>query len=461
MTLQLPHTIDGYELVKVIGGSSFGTVFRARHPKGGKEIALKWAHPDCVSDPDPTEARDIRAFRLANPELIATSYQREVEINARMHHPYVNLLMDHGHAEEWPYLVTELQPNALDRLLAEKGRLSPDEAVRIARQICQALVFARDHAVVHRDIKPSNILLTKDGTAKVSDFGISKALDTLAKETLRAWRTWGYAPPEQAGEQADARMDVYALGVTLFEMLTGKLPYGRTEDEVTQGWLRCKETGQVPGPRDLISDVPPWLHDAVQRAIRLSAAERWQTATDFLAALNEPANRPSAAQTESDRWARIRVKPLDWQIYSGLVSDSPRLTAILFTYKSELGAQQARQVFRDVAEEYLDWDFMETDLFDKLGDTLEMRSMNGPSIAVVKRGRTLLRIDRDWSDTKEHLMEKLAAADALAEKLAAADALARKSTLRRPMVAFGIVSFATVLVLTILALGYGYGWWSS
>ena len=204
---------DSLELLEEIGSGGMGTVWKARQLRLGRLVAVKFLAP-----------------RLSDEPEFAQRLEREARALARLNHPHIVSIHDVGRDEGRPYIVMEYVPG---RPLSEALPLAPERASAVARDVLDALEYAHAHGVVHRDIKPQNILIDGAGRAKVTDFGIARLIgDAAAEGSLttegRLIGTPAYMAPEAlSGALPDARMDVYAMGVLLHEMVTGERPRGR------------------------------------------------------------------------------------------------------------------------------------------------------------------------------------------------------------------------------------------
>jgi TolB-like protein/Tfp pilus assembly protein PilF len=249
-----------------------------------------------------TSARSRSRYSCPNwPHSLGPDrFHREIEIAARLQHPHILTIHDSGETagQLWftmPYVEGE---SLRDRLRRER-QLAVEDAVRITREAAQALQYAHEHGVVHRDIKPENILLTKDGSTLVADFGIARALgggDEQLTQTGMAVGTPAYMSPEQSsGErQLDARTDIYSLGAVLYEMLTGETPYtGAT----AQAIIAKRFTEPVPSARRVRPSVPEAVDQAIQRALAMVPADRFATAAQFAQALTPSVTTPTATPT--------------------------------------------------------------------------------------------------------------------------------------------------------------------
>jgi eukaryotic-like serine/threonine-protein kinase len=273
-------------------------------------------------------ARDLRHNRLIAVKILrpdvpagADRFLREIKVISLLVHPHIVPLFDSGAVEGFPFFVMPyIEGESLRRRLQREGRLEIADAVRIAGEIGEALEFAHRHDILHRDIKPENILL-QAGHAVVTDFGVARALSEVITgekpgerltEQGRVVGTAEYMSPEQAsGDQAvDGRTDVYSLGCILYEMLTGAPPFtGDSPREVLA--RRFRESARPV--REVRPEVSPQLEAVVGRALAADPADRFASATDFLAALRSPTgDLPSAARPTRSR------RRLRWPI--GVVS---------------------------------------------------------------------------------------------------------------------------------------------
>jgi serine/threonine protein kinase len=266
-------------------------------------------------------ARDLRHNRLVAVKILrsdvpagAERFVREIRLTSLLVHPNIVPLFDSGAVEGFPFFVMPyIEGESLWRELKRERRLEIADAVRIAGEIGEALEFAHRHEILHRDIKPENILL-QAGHAVVTDFGVARALCDAATGEKPGERlteqglvvgTAEYMSPEQAiGDRAvDGRTDVYSLGCVLYEMLTGALPFiGNSPREVLARRFR-----ESPRPvREVRPEVSPHLEAVVKRAMAADPADRFATATDFLAALRSPAGALSSEARPTRGRHRLR-----------------------------------------------------------------------------------------------------------------------------------------------------------
>jgi serine/threonine-protein kinase len=261
---------DRYSLEREIGRGSMATVYLAREVPDGRAVAIK------VMLPALADALDNERFA------------REMGIAASLSHPLIVPLYDSGTAGGASYYIMPyVEGESLYDCLRRERQLSIENTLRFTRDVAAALGHAHSRGVLHRDVKPENILLAGDH-ALIADFGLARAIGAADYRKLTRTGvivgTAYYMAPEQLREERnlDQRVDIYALGCILYEMLTGEPPYGgRSLTEVVTQILRAP----VPSARRLRSEVPPPVDAAITRALAKSAADRFATMEEFTAAL--------------------------------------------------------------------------------------------------------------------------------------------------------------------------------
>ena len=259
-----------YRILELLGVGGMGMVYKAEDEQLGLPVAVKVLRPDLALD-----ARRLERFK------------QELVLARQVSHPNVVRIHDLGSDGEIVFLTMDfVAGRPLNELLADEGRLAPERAADIARQVAAGLAVAHDAGVVHRDLKPGNILVDDSGRAAISDFGVARSLagpgPTLPGAVVG---TLDYLSPEQArGGEVDGRTDLYALGIVLHEMLTGELPFsGGSAAEV----LAQRLTGATRDLRAAGVEVPPRLAAIVRRLLQRDPAKRYQSARELLADLGE------------------------------------------------------------------------------------------------------------------------------------------------------------------------------
>ena len=237
-----------YELEELIGTGGMSSVYRARDSLLERHVALKVLHSHYAEDEDFVER-----------------FRREARAVAQLSHPNIVTVIDRGDDGGRQFIVFEyVAGENLKQLLVSRGALRVREALQIALQVARALAFAHEQGLIHRDVKPQNVLLNGDGRAKVTDFGIARSLDVAGvTQTGTVLGTSEYIAPEQArGEPVDVQTDVYSLGVVLYELLTGEVPFPG-ESFVA---VAMKHVQEPP---------PSWRHASRRRRAPRTPRRRW------------------------------------------------------------------------------------------------------------------------------------------------------------------------------------------
>jgi tRNA A-37 threonylcarbamoyl transferase component Bud32 len=258
---------DRYELEEVVGHGGMSTVYKAHDSLLERNVALKVLHQQYNEDEDFVER-----------------FKREARSVAQLQHPNIVTVIDRGEEDGRQYIVFEfIDGENLKELVVRKGRLDLRDALEIAHEIARGLAFAHDHGLVHRDVKPQNVLLNGDGRAKVTDFGIARSLDVDhgVTQTGTILGTSNYIAPEQAsGQPVDAHTDVYSLGIVLYEMLTGELPFPG-ESFVAIAMKHIQEPS--PNVLDVRGDIPLRVAEMIDRALEKDPEQRFPTMDAFAA----------------------------------------------------------------------------------------------------------------------------------------------------------------------------------
>ena len=297
---QLQHALaDRYSIERELGAGGMATVYLAQDLKHHRQVAVKVLKPEIAAT------------------LGAGRFAREIEVAARLQHPNILPLLDSGEAAGFFfYVMPFVEGESLRDRLARGGELPIHDAVRILMEVADALSHAHAHGVVHRDIKPDNVMLS-GRHALVADFGVAKAVtEATGRQVLTsagvALGTPAYMAPEQAvaDPHQDHRVDIYALGVLGYELLTGRAPFSAT---TAQEMLAAHVTSDPEPLEQHRPTVSPALAAVVMKCLAKKPADRWQTADELLTALEPLATpsggttptqtRPATALTRLPRWA--------------------------------------------------------------------------------------------------------------------------------------------------------------
>jgi tRNA A-37 threonylcarbamoyl transferase component Bud32 len=270
MAVHVGELIVGrYELEELVGEGGMSTVYRAYDTVLERRVAIKVLHEHFSRDPEYVER-----------------FKREARAIARLAHPNVVTVIDRGEWEGRQFIVFEhVAGENLKAVIAREGPLPVARALDLACQIARALAFAHELGIVHRDVKPHNVLLAAGGTAKVTDFGIARALDAdeALTETGTVLGTGQYLSPEQAsGERGDERSDQYSLGVVTYELLTGRVPYA---GDNLIAVARRHIDDPVPSVRALRPEVPPRVDKVIAQAMAKQPQDRFGSMDSLATAL--------------------------------------------------------------------------------------------------------------------------------------------------------------------------------
>jgi serine/threonine-protein kinase len=262
--LEPGEELDSYRIDAPIARSGMASIYRATDLRDNKVVALKIPHPDLEADP-----------------ILFDRFQREAGIGEKLNHPMVMRVFG-GEKRSRIYMVMEWCDGRLLREILDEGRLPPDRAIRIAIGVLGALEYIHANGVVHRDLKPENIMVDADDNVKLIDFGI--ASDTAARRLTYAnltatLGTPNYISPEQVkGKRGDGRSDIYSMGIILYEMLTGKLPFNGPSPLAAMNERLLNYP--IP-PRVADPSVSPQLQEVIYRAIERDPQNRYAKAHNF------------------------------------------------------------------------------------------------------------------------------------------------------------------------------------
>jgi serine/threonine-protein kinase len=282
--------LDHYRIESVAARSGMASIFRGTDLRTGRPVAIKVPHPEVESDP-----------------VFFERFHREEEIGKKLDHPGVMKVMAEDGRSQLYMVMEWVEGRLLRQILNEQGKLPAQRAVRIALGICNASDYIHSHGVVHRDLKPENIMVDAEDRIKLIDFGIAAnagARRLTFANLSQIMGTPDYISPEQVkGKRGDARSDLYALGVMLYEMLTGKVPFSGPNSFVI---MNDRLLNNPVPPREIDPGISPELQEIIYRALERDPAKRYASAREFARDLEHPEQVGVAERPELRDWKRRR-----------------------------------------------------------------------------------------------------------------------------------------------------------
>lgn len=316
-----------YEIIETVGSGGMSTVYKAKCHVLNRYVAIKVLKPEFSSDVS-----------------FVSKFRNEAQSAAGLSHPNIVNVYDVGEDNGIYYIVMELVEGiTLKEYIQQRGRLLPDQVIDFTIQIAQGLEVAHAHHTIHRDIKPQNIIVSsKDETLKVTDFGIAKAASSNTM-TSNAMGSVHYISPEQArGGYSDERSDIYSLGITMYEMLTGHVPF-EGENNVAIALMHIQ--GEMVSPREYYPDIPTSLEKVLMKCTSKKPERRYLTANALIADLR-----------------RVQANPnIDCVVVPPIVNNSP-------TVKMTSAEMQAIKQGRNLNEQVLDHNIKEAPVEESQGD---------------------------------------------------------------------------------------------
>jgi hypothetical protein len=248
---------------KELGSGAMGTVFRGKNKKTGERVAVK-----------------LMSLALGTSETAVKRFKREIDILKQLDHPNIVKYINSGRYHKAPFIIMEfIEGESLDHILARRTRLPAEEVIKIGMDLCAALQHAHDKGIIHRDLKPSNLMVLKDGTVKLTDFGIAKDADVTALTGANSTvGTAAYMSPEQCKGVRDIRhtTDLYSMGIMFYELLTGRKPF--TGETVMEVFLQHANRTDFKRPGEIVLQTPSWLDTLVCQLMEKDQGLRPQTA---------------------------------------------------------------------------------------------------------------------------------------------------------------------------------------
>ena len=293
LTIHAGDQLDHYRLEELVATSGMSTVFRATDTRTGTQVAIKVPHPEVECDP-----------------AMFDRFQREADIGTRLSHPGVmKVFPNPGRSQV--YMVMEWVPGRLLRqVIQQQPKLPIDRAVKLTVGICRALEYIHANGVVHRDMKPENIMVDDDDNIRLIDFGIAAnagARRLTFGNFSQGLGTPDYVSPEQVrGKRGDARSDIYSLGVMLYEMLTGTVPFTGANPFAV---MNDRLLNYPPPPSTLEPSITPQLQEILYRALERDPKNRYASAREFAHDLEHQDEVGVASREEAATWKRKESPP--------------------------------------------------------------------------------------------------------------------------------------------------------
>ena len=311
-TIEAGSQIDSYRIEAAISRSGMASIFRAVDMRDNRVVALKIPHPDMEADP-----------------ILFDRFKREADIGERLHHPMVMRVYG-GEERSRIYMVMEWCEGKLLREILAEGRIPQDRAIRIAIKVLDALDYIHEQGVIHRDLKPENIMVDANDNIKLIDFGI--AGDSAARRLTYAnftatLGTADYISPEQVkGKRGDGRTDIYSMGVILYEMLTGRLPFsGSSAMQVMNDRLLNHPMPPTIAERS----ISPQLQEVLYRALERDSQNRYANAREFAHDLQHLDQVGVEDRAELRNWSKRKSPATRQMVYYGALALIPVVILLL------------------------------------------------------------------------------------------------------------------------------------
>lgn len=279
---------DRYEVESVLGEGGMAVVYKAKDIITEKDVAIKI----------------IREETMKNP-LNLTRFEREARASASLKHQNIVQVSNLGTYEGRPYMVNELvKGKTLKDMLAIRGKFSFIEACDIMYQLCSAVYYAHQHGVIHRDIKPQNVFITDDGTIKLGDFGIATFQNSahITRSDVVVGSVHYLAPEISEGNPATPQSDIYSLGITFFELVTGSLPFD-DDSAVTVALKHIKD--KFPSVRKFNPQCPTVIEKIIYKACAKSPYDRYKSAADMRKDIERILQNPDIIKEKTSFWGRM------------------------------------------------------------------------------------------------------------------------------------------------------------
>ena len=413
---------DRYEIIEQIGTGGMSDVYKAKCHKLNRYVAIK-----------------VMKSEFSEDKTFVSKFRAEAQSVAGFTHPNVVNVYDVGDENGVYYIVMELVEGiTLKKYIEKRGKIPFKEAVSIAIQVANGLDAAHKHNIVHRDIKPQNIIISKEGKVKVTDFGIAKV---ASSSTINSSSTMGsvhYISPEQArGGYSDARSDIYSLGITIFEMLTGTVPF---DGDSTVAVAVQHIQDEIPAPSTVVADIPLSIDRIVIKCTQKKPDRRYQTAAELITDLKKALVMPD----------EDFVKMAPAYAAAGVAATASSDTEEVNAGEND-DALSDDDIFLEDSDNELQEDDEDVDIDDEDNDKLDLiMKIIGIGIAVIILIVTIFVIVKLVGSTKSHKNENTETLSTTEETVSTANA---KDTVTVPKVE-GMTKDEAVKALNDVGLGY-------
>lgn len=376
----ISETLSHYKILDKLGAGGMGDVYEAIDTQSNRTVALKFLAPELTRD-----------------EEAQKRFIREAETASSLDHPNICTVNEIGQDDGHLFISMELYEGETLQGRIARERVPYAESLEIARQIAEGLSAAHSKGVIHRDIKPSNIMITHDGQLKILDFGLAKL--TSSASVTQAGMTSGtvsYMSPEQTeGKKVDARTDLWALGVVLYQMLTGELPFKGTYDQAVIYSILNEEP---PDPTGLAKDVPLRIKTILDKLLAKKPEDRFQTAQDFIAELLEEKKAFTESEIIAHRrkiqrvfatalvaalvFVTIRMIPPIWNFFVGIFGPDYSVAVLAFENQTGDPAQErfASLIPNAVTTRFESYPRMQVTTWERLGDLCKQHHQQDCSV---------------------------------------------------------------------------------
>ena len=316
MTLHTGDQLDHYRIENLVARSGMASIYRATDIENGRLVALKIPHLEIQNDP-----------------ALFDRFRREEEIGKLMDHRGVMKVFSDNHRSQ-VYMVMEwVEGQLLRTILSEQPKLPPERAVRLTLRILDALDYIHSHGIVHRDLKPENVMVDEHDNIKLIDFGIAGSAGSRRLTFAKFSPTMGtpdYISPEQVkGQRGDARSDLYALGVMLYEMLTGKVPFSGANPFLV---MNDRLLNNPVPPSEIDPAITPHLQEIIYRVLERDPKNRYSSAREFARDLEHPEQVGVRERRELHNWKNRRTPRVKRVLFYVLMALIPILIFGLLLY---------------------------------------------------------------------------------------------------------------------------------